>query len=234
MYKVIHNNQIIDIIDKPKYVKFLYKFNKIIVTDRTNADGIVGSDKKTIYILQGHTCPEGKSYKTVKIKEITEQTYQELKQKLDIKEKVSTDIVLLSKVRQDKVDELNAKCNETITAGLHILLSDGMYHHFKLTIEDQINLANIQYQLSNSNEQKVVYHETGKVCQLFTKADMRTIIRHANEFKNKHTTYFNLMKYCINNMTDILNIQAIQYGDSVLSLNIPESVRQVVKELADD
>ena len=233
MYKVISNDTVIDVIDKLKCVKFLYQLNRITPTDRTNADGIIGSDNKTIYVLQGHKCPEGRSYKTVHIKEIDEQTFTELKEKIINKEVISTNVVLLTQVRKQKIEQLSNICNETIIEGLNVLLSDGMYHHFKLTIEDQINLTNIQYQMYTSNK-NIIYHETGKVCQVYTREDMRKILNTVNEFKNHHTTYFNLLKYCINNMTDISNIQSIQYGVNLLSLNIPSNVRAVVKELYND
>lgn len=230
MYKVIYNSTIIDVIEKPRWVKFLYNINKVTPTDRTSANGILSSDNNTIYILQGNICPEGKSFKTVSLKQIDQSTYYELKNKLHKNENICADTHILTTVRNEKIKSLNEVCNKTITNGVNVLLSDGMYHHFKLTIEDQINLANIQHTMLTTNS-NIIYHETGKVCQIYSREDMSKILRDVNNFKNHHTTYFNLLKYCINNMTDVDNINNIKYGDDLLSLNIPSKVRSIVKEL---
>lgn len=53
MYKIIHNNQIIDVIKKPCFVKHVAGINKNIAVDKNQANGIVSSDGGTIYHIIG-------------------------------------------------------------------------------------------------------------------------------------------------------------------------------------
>jgi hypothetical protein len=78
-----------------------------------------------------------------------------------------------------------------------------------------------------------MYHSDGDACCMFSNEEMSKILEAVSIHRNFHTTYFNLLKYCINNMTDIEKISAIRYGDSLLSLDIPQSVKTFVKERLD-
>lgn len=53
MYKIIHNNQIIDILDNIIYIKCLPNSQKIIAVDKNQANGIVSSDGDNIYHIYG-------------------------------------------------------------------------------------------------------------------------------------------------------------------------------------
>lgn len=53
MYKIIENNQIIDVIDNIQFVKCLPQSQKIIAVDKRQANGIVSSDGDTIYHILG-------------------------------------------------------------------------------------------------------------------------------------------------------------------------------------
>lgn len=53
MYKIIHNNQIIDVLEDLNYVKCLPKTQKIISVDKLQANGIVSSNGDDIYHLLG-------------------------------------------------------------------------------------------------------------------------------------------------------------------------------------
>ena len=44
MYKIIHNNKIIDVVDKPQFIKFL-STGRVVSTNKSTANGIIGSDK---------------------------------------------------------------------------------------------------------------------------------------------------------------------------------------------
>ena len=53
MYKILHNNQIIDVMEDVRYVKCLPKSQKLIAVDKAQANGIVSSDGDTIYHILG-------------------------------------------------------------------------------------------------------------------------------------------------------------------------------------
>ena len=79
MYKIIHNNQIIDVMDSNiRYVKYLPKTKKSIAVDRNQANGVVSSDGSQIYHILNtkYTFPDEKI--TVKIVPIDEEEYLEL------------------------------------------------------------------------------------------------------------------------------------------------------------
>ena len=119
---------------------------------------------------------------------------------------------------------------KNIVAGTYILLSDNLYHHFKLTLEDQLNLSSIETDLK-FGAKYAIYHSTDSVCEIYSSADMMKIIQGTNKHKRYHTTYFNLLKYCINNMTNIDEISAIEYGVELSSLNIPTNIKARVQEI---
>lgn len=228
-YKIIHNGTIIDAIENPTFFKVVSSAKRIIVTDKSNADGIIGTNKVK-YILQGHRAPEGSSYKIVKIESIADEDYVECKELLKKGSSITQDVTLLTKVREEKISELSERCNNTIVRGVNIILSDGLYHHFKLTLEDQLNLSEIQANIDNYGKY-ILYHETGKICKKYSRKDMKTILKETAAFKMKHTTYFNLMKYCINNMRNTEEIRAISYGDNLLSLNVSSRVKLMIQEI---
>jgi hypothetical protein len=48
MYKIIQNDKVIDVVQYHKFVRFL-PTGHVAMTDRSSAQGIVGSDNKTLY-----------------------------------------------------------------------------------------------------------------------------------------------------------------------------------------
>ena len=231
MYKVIHDDYVVDLLTNVTYVKFLKGTSKRTITDRTNADGIIGSDKKTVYVLQGRKAPEGCNYKVVTLHEISEHEYDHLVSLLLI----TPGVVIanpnsLRDIRETKIQELSAQCHDNIIRGVQVLLSDGFYHHFSLSLEDQVNLLAIEQQIKDGAK-NILYHEAGCVARIYSYRDMKTIIDVVNAHKERHQLYFNLVKYCINNMYNREDIEKISYGDDVFSLNVTSDVRKIVEEL---
>lgn len=76
--KIIHNNQIIDVMDNVRYVKCLPRTQKVLAVDKNQANGLVSSDGSTIYHIYGtpHTFKDKKI--SVTVEEITEEEYNEL------------------------------------------------------------------------------------------------------------------------------------------------------------
>lgn len=95
MYKIIENNQIIDVMESLRFVKYLPKTKRSIEIDERQANGILSSDASVIYHIAGtkDIFPEG--YKTVRYEKIEEDEYKRLTQQL----KVNTELA-------DKVKEL--------------------------------------------------------------------------------------------------------------------------------
>ena len=78
MYKVMHNNQIIDVLEDLCYVKCLPKTQRIISVDERQANGIVSSDGSQIYHLYGTKDTFNEKKLTVSVKPIEEEEYLRL------------------------------------------------------------------------------------------------------------------------------------------------------------
>jgi hypothetical protein len=229
MFKVIHNNVVVDILETVTYVRYLKKSNKFVNTDKTSADGFRSSSMDTVYILEGKDCPPRKNLLIVKLVKITKSEYDNLRLLMDTQNSIEADTLVLKYSRQLKLAELSVACNNAITAGVTVLLSDGVYHDFRLTVEDQLNLASFQNQINNGVK-KFLYHETGKLVRWFTSDDMNLIISAADRHRFKHTTYYNLLKHCIHNMYNKDEIESVYYGIPLETLPAPKDVQFNMKE----
>ena len=68
MYKIIQNNKVVDVVHVPSFIRFLAT-GHIAMTDKISAQGVVGSDEKTIYSFMPIA---GKDFKIVTLEEVTE------------------------------------------------------------------------------------------------------------------------------------------------------------------
>ena len=78
MYKILYNNQIIDVIKEIQYIKYLPMTKRMINVDRLQANGIISSDGNNVYHISGteNNFIDGK--KTVQIIPIEEEEYLKL------------------------------------------------------------------------------------------------------------------------------------------------------------
>ena len=82
MFKIIENNQIIDVVENLKFVKCLPKSKKIICVDERQANGIMASNGNEVYHDYGtpHTF-EGE-VRSVRFEEIDAEEYERLTQQV--------------------------------------------------------------------------------------------------------------------------------------------------------
>ena len=168
MYKILHEGTVIDVVRNPSFVKFLSS-GHIAITDKMSAQGIVGSDKKTVYSFS--LIPD-LSMRVVSIEEIDLKEFNRLFSLLNSSDRPDPDLLA---AKNATIDTLSEICNNKIIAGFTIKLSDGNNYNFSLTPEDQLNLLALENQLS-SGEDVFVYHAVGMPCKLFTRIDMSKII----------------------------------------------------------
>ena len=108
MYKVVFNNLIIDIMEKPRYVRFLPKSRRIVGTDRLAATGIMSSNGEEVYHLEGKTNNYPEKLKTVQLIKIEKEEFERLKsQKTEIKEET-----LVPAAVQSQIDALAAMVSQ--------------------------------------------------------------------------------------------------------------------------
>ena len=117
-------------------------------------------------------------------------------------------------LKEKKIQEMSAVCNNIIVAGFDTVLSDNETHHFSLTVQDQLNLITLST-MASAGETNIPYHADGELCKMFSAEDINTIINTATAFKTYHITYFNSLKVYINALESMSDVTAITYGVSI-------------------
>lgn len=228
MYKVIHNNIVIDVLKSIKYLRYLPKSKRAVSTDKTSAHCILASDGRQKYHVQGMPYPNGSGYKTVLLIKINQKEYDELSALLGADDAVCADNNALKLARAEKIKEMSEICHQTIIDGVCVIFGDNKLHHFELTIEDQINLLSLKELIANGAKE-VIYHETGELCQIYSAKDISLLIEKASTHKTYHTTYFNALKYYINNLYDIDKIKDIKYGVFIPDEYCSDALKNIIR-----
>lgn len=230
MYKVIYNDLVIDLLKEPKYFRYLAKAARTVLTDKSSAHGILNSGNNEKYLLKGKPRPAGKTWKEVTIEKISEEEFDKLSIEFNKNESknIIADNSIIFATQKYKIEQFKTECNKIITNGIGLFLSDGKYHYFSLTVEDQLNLLEIERYIE-LGDTEFLYHENGKECVYYNLEDMTKIIETARNFKKYHTTYFNLMKISINEMLDVEKIEALKYGDEIPNTFYREKFKNIVK-----
>jgi hypothetical protein len=223
MYKIIKDNRIIDVIKYADFVRFLPS-GQVLRTSKDLAEGIVGSDYRTIYSF-GSTL--NLKADVVTLEKISQEEFNRLQGLLNSQLEVYSNKQLLDQAKELTIKNLSELCKNAITAGFTVKLSDGESYSFKLTSEDQINLLNFENQL-NTGKETFVYHATDLPCKVFTRIDMAKIISAYRKHVLYHTTYFNVAKQYINSLTNIEKIKAFTYGTNIAGATKDSIIRQIL------
>ena len=117
-------------------------------------------------------------------------------------------------IRDAKIDEMSIACNETITKGFDVELSDSESHHFSLTTQDQLNLITLS-SMALAGDNDIPYHADGELCKYYTAEDINTIVSAATAFKTYHVTYFNSLKAYIMTLAKIEDVINVEYGSEI-------------------
>ena len=224
MYKIIQNNKVVDVVRIPHFVRFL-KSGHVAFTDKTSAQGIVGSDDKTLYSFK----PVSREGVIVaEIKEITLEELNKLQSLLSSGQEPYADEALFIDLKRKVIKHLSSLCKNKITSGFSVRLSDGKSYNFKLTIEDQLNLMSIENQL-NAGAKTFIYHATDAPCKEFSRKDMAKVIDYFKRYTLYHTTYFNVAKQYINSLTDAEKVSKFVYGDDVSEATNDKAIKKILK-----
>lgn len=241
-YKLINGKNIVGIGLSLDFRKFQKKHGVILFCDEQFAQYIQYKD--TLYhddwMLPVTT--DLYEYESAKVIEIDEDEYNTLKKSLEIEDEIliepetpaeqepeyvdpDTEITV-EYVKGVKIAEMNNTCNQTITNGFDVMLSDGETYHFSLTTQDQLNLITLSSMVA-SGETQIPYHADGELCKFYSAEDINTIITMATQFKTFQVSYFNALKAYIETMDDIETISGVTYG-----IDIPvEHQSEVLKVL---
>lgn len=244
-YKIIKNNEFIGIGTSYELRKYQQKHNILLVADDNTAQYIQVKDKlyrDDWFKLLNTSSIE---YEIANISVISEDEYKQLLEAIDKGEEISIpieadniieandnvivneeEIITLEYLKTQKIKEMSHICNQTITNGFDITLSDGKEHHFSLTTQDQLNLITLSAMVT-AGETTIPYHADGELCKNFSINDMENVIHTATVFKTYHTTYYNSLKEFIESIQDRNEVSNIYYG-----ITIPNEYQsEILKEL---
>lgn len=230
-YKVIGEGTVLDVLKQPQYVTFQERNKLIILCERSGARGVLSSDGSTVWHVAGWKEIPLPDVISVQLVEIDEKEYEILKSAIGEKDDSHEDTtsaepepseVTLEYVKEKKIAKMKAACEETIVGGVDVVFSDGLKHHFDLTIEDQINLISLK-EMMLAGAQEIPYHESGCLCKMYAPEDIAILLDTASNHKTYQVTYFNSLKGYINSLKEIDAVNNAYYG-----MIIPEDHRSEV------
>lgn len=229
-YKIIDKNEFVGICTTLDMRKFQKKHNIFLVCDESEAQYVQCNGVMYHAVWMLPVDANAQEVLIVQITEITQSEYNALYEAIKSNEKIEIEPELvqeepeedensnitISYVKESKIKEMKTECNNIITSGFDIMLSDGEIHHFSLTVQDQLNLITSS-QMVSDGEDTVPYHADGELCKYYTSVDMGNIVEKANVFKTYHIAYFNSLRAYINSLRSIDKVSAISYGDGIPS-----------------
>lgn len=135
--------------------------------------------------------------------------------------------VSLEQAIKDKTDEINIICENVITKGV-----DYNGNHYSLTAYDQTNIMALS-ELAKSGKD-VPYHADGQICRFYTPAEMLGLFAEVFGYITYNTTYTNLLKHQIAEMTVIADVQAVIYGSTKLNDTYNALLNSVLEALTNE
>lgn len=212
-YKFMSNGNIVDIAENPRFVRFT-KSGKTVGSELTGAHGVYGYQLKTLYSIAGRPKKSKVALQEVTLHKIQESEYSALVDKLEKSDTPWNLSPTLAAVRKHKIEVFSSICQQSITNGVKVSLSDGKEHKFRLTAEDQLNLLGIENAL-NRGETSFIYHATDEACRIYSKEDMARVVKAFKAHTLYHTTYFNIAKQYINTLDNVRDIDLFIYGEDL-------------------
>ena len=107
MYKVMCNNMVIDLLKEIQYVRYMKNSKRWIGTDSQSANGVIGSDRNTVYHIQGRKCVCPEELKKVEIYEIGLEEYTALETQFAIQRKENEDLRNELRALKSQLDNQN-------------------------------------------------------------------------------------------------------------------------------
>lgn len=117
-------------------------------------------------------------------------------------------------IKNQKVDELSNACNQAITNGTNIKLSDGSEKHFTYSIEDQANISEM-FNAVLLGATSYPYHANSDDCMMYSSEDIVSIYSTLSALKTSQTTYFNQLRKYVKTLTDISKVNSVEYGQEL-------------------
>ena len=115
----------------------------------------------------------------------------------------------LSQAIIDKSSEINIACENMIVAGVDYKSTAGL-QHYSLTTYDQTNIMALGSEAKQGKS--VPYHANGEICRFYTPDDFLGLVATVMYCITYNTTYANMLKHQVADMTNVDDVLAVQYG----------------------
>lgn len=245
-YKIINNSEFVGVGTDSDMRKYQLKHHILLVCAAEQAQYI--QNNEILYHAQWMVpeSTDGLSTVSATVTEITEEEYNMLYSAIESGAEIPADNddgsmtqnniedtpidsdteVTIEFVKEKKISEMSTACQNTITNGFDVVLSDDETHHFSLTTQDQLNLITL-ITLVASGKTSIPYHADGELCKFYSAEDITLISTEATNYKTYHVSYFNSLKAYIESLDDMDKIAGVTYG-----VEIPEEfMSDVMKAL---
>ena len=144
MYKIMHDNRVIDAVEHPEFIKFL-RSGHISFTDKTSAHGILGSDRKTIYVFAPQP---GRDFQIVSIEAISADELNSLSGLLSSGQLVSADESALTNAKEGRLSVLSSICKNTSSSSMvYLWLSSNCLLNSSLAIMAKVGIIIVTGQI---------------------------------------------------------------------------------------
>lgn len=115
----------------------------------------------------------------------------------------------LSQAILDKSSEINSACENTIVSGVDYQSTAGL-QHYSLTAYDQTNIMALGSEAKQGKS--VPYHANGEICRFYTPTEFLGLVATVMYCITYNTTYANMLKHQVADMTNVDDVLAVQYG----------------------
>lgn len=114
-------------------------------------------------------------------------------------------------VKGKKLKEIANACSSAIELGFDIVLSDGVSHHFGMSIQDQLNL-NALIDIAKAGIEYIPYHADGESEVMYSAEDVYSICNGAIRHRVANISYHNSLKKYVESLDTIDGIASVRYG----------------------
>lgn len=113
-----------------------------------------------------------------------------------------------------KLSSLSNSCNEKITNGAEITLTDESKKTFSYSIEDQANVSEM-FNAIVMGATSYPYHANGEGCKMYSAEDIVKIYSALTALKTSQVTYYNQLREYVKTLEFVPDIQSIVYGQEL-------------------
>lgn len=130
----------------------------------------------------------------------------------------------------EKLSSLSNSCNEQITNGAEITLSDKSVKTFSYSIEDQANVSEM-FNAIIMGATSYPYHANGEGCKMYSAEDVVIIYSTLTTLKTSQVTYYNQLREYTKTLEFVPDIQAVIYGQELTGTYL-ETYNELIQNAA--